>query len=285
MAKKTPTNAINAATKRDHVHLIMFQSSNDMIDRDLVMEVRDLLDSKIKRSPSETTIDVWIDSGGGDAHAAFKLYRELRSRCCELRAVVPDYAKSAATLLAIGCDRIFASPSADFGPLDVQIPHPDREDRIVSSLAGANAAEHLATLGVNLMLATGRKVIDFTSLPRGEVIKHVLMYSADILKPVLSKLDPQLIHEAAEQLKVTRQYAEILLKSLNSPLPDSNAKEISRKLVTQYPTHGYVIDLHELKRLGLACSPLADHPDVARILSLHKAFSKSSSRVLELIRF
>lgn len=270
--------------EKDLLTLILFQEPGEMIDRELVQTVRDMLDEKATSRSADTVIDVWIDSGGGDAHAAFKLYRELRSRCSELRAVVPDFAKSAATLLAIGCDHIYASPSADFGPLDVQIEHPDREGKVVSSLAGANAAEHLANLGVSLMLAMGKTIVDVTHLPRGEVIKQVLMYSSDILKPVLSKLDPQLIHEAAEQLKVTRKYAEALLFSRNDMLTAEKRNDIATKLVTQYPTHGYVIDLKELKRLGLKCSPLSAHPHFDRIKEAHKVVSRDGRGITDLLR-
>lgn len=268
----------------DRLNLILFIGNSEMIDRELATRVIELLDDKASQPADQTVIDIWIDSAGGDAHAAFKIYRELRSRCRELRAVVPDYAKSAATLLAIGCDIVFASASADFGPLDVQVEHPDRENRVVSALAGANALEHLANLGVDLMLTMGQKIVYATNLPKAEVVKNLLVYSSDILKPVLSKLDPQLIHEAAEQLRVTRQYAEIMLRSKRSPMDERQAKSVAKALVTQYPTHGFVIDLHELQRLGIQCAPIDQHPLAARIKGLHKKFSRDGRSIVELLR-
>src|SRR5438128_2243993 len=117
-------------------HLILFQSGNDDINRGLLLNIQDRLDREIVTPPNQTEIDIWIESPGGDGHAAYKLILDLRSRCKRLRAVIPDYAKSAATLLALGVDTIFMSAAAELGPLDVQIEHPDpdREGTIVSAL-------------------------------------------------------------------------------------------------------------------------------------------------------
>jgi ClpP class serine protease len=239
-----------------------------MIDRGVVEHIQELLDDRVLTDQANTGIDVWLESPGGDAHAAFKLYRELRSRCSRLRVAVPDYAKSAATLLAIGADTLFVAPAADFGPLDVQIEHPDREGRVVSSLAGANALEQLAQLGVDLTLILGPRLIKTTNLPRADVVRELLAYASRTLQPVLSKLDPQLIHEAAEQLKVTRRYAEEVLKSRTTP--PKNIGAIAAALVTNYPTHGYVIDAGELARIGIATAPIADHPLWGRMKGVYK---------------
>jgi len=43
---------------------------------------------------------------------------------------VPRYAKSAATLLALGADRILLGKFAEIGPLDAQFDDPEREYRL-----------------------------------------------------------------------------------------------------------------------------------------------------------
>src|SRR5690349_3514350 len=105
-------------------HLILFQVG-DQISRDLVGQIQARLDEAVTTDREHTEIDIWLDSPGGDAHAAYKLILDLRHRSNRLRAVIPDYAKSAATLLALGVDTIFMHAAAELGPLDVQIEHPD----------------------------------------------------------------------------------------------------------------------------------------------------------------
>src|SRR5262245_22270124 len=85
------------------------------------------LEEKIDCLSDECEIDFWIESPGGDANISYKIFLELQARCKKWRAVIPDYAKSAATLLAIGAEEIHMAPSAEIGPLDAQIDHPDRE--------------------------------------------------------------------------------------------------------------------------------------------------------------
>ena len=61
-------------------------------------------------------------SPGGDGEAAVRLVRAAQSRCRELVVIVPDQAKSAATLLALGAHRIMMSATSDLGPVDPQLP-------------------------------------------------------------------------------------------------------------------------------------------------------------------
>ena len=44
----------------------------------------------------------------------------MHSRCRELTVVLPDMAKSAATLTFIGADKIIMGPGGDLGPVDPQ---------------------------------------------------------------------------------------------------------------------------------------------------------------------
>lgn len=59
-----------------------------------------------------------LDSAGGDGETAVRLVRSAQSRCRELTVIVPDQAKSAATLLTMGAGRILMGPTSDLGPVD-----------------------------------------------------------------------------------------------------------------------------------------------------------------------
>ena len=61
-----------------------------------------------------------LASPGGDGETAVRLVRSAQSRCRELTVIVPDIAKSAATLLAMGAHHILMGPSSDLGPIDPQ---------------------------------------------------------------------------------------------------------------------------------------------------------------------
>jgi hypothetical protein len=65
-----------------------------------------------------------LASPGGDGETAIRLVRAAQSRCRELVVIVPDVAKSAATLLAMGAHRLLMGPTSDLGPVDPQFQLP-----------------------------------------------------------------------------------------------------------------------------------------------------------------
>ena len=66
-------------------------------------------------------LDLIIDSPGGEANIAEKLAVMCRSFCKEFRVVVPNFAKSAATMIALASDKILMGYLSEIGPIDPQI--------------------------------------------------------------------------------------------------------------------------------------------------------------------
>lgn len=134
------------------------------IEPQLVMAIDDLLDAKVKSPPESTEIDLWLESPGGDADAAYKVVLALRQRCRHLRVVVPDYAKSAATLMTLGADKIMMASTAELGPLDAQITHPNRENIVVSALDISDSIAFLGQVGVELAISGGGAILEYSGL-------------------------------------------------------------------------------------------------------------------------
>ncbi|MCY3646952.1 MAG: ATP-dependent Clp protease proteolytic subunit [Chloroflexi bacterium] len=61
-----------------------------------------------------------IGSAGGDGETALRILRAAQSRSQEFVVIVPDWAKSAATLIALGAHKIAMGPMSDLGPIDPQ---------------------------------------------------------------------------------------------------------------------------------------------------------------------
>ncbi len=66
-----------------------------------------------------------VASPGGDGETAVRLVRAAQARCRQLTVIVPDHAKSAATLLALGAHSILMGPTSDLGPVDPQFQMKD----------------------------------------------------------------------------------------------------------------------------------------------------------------
>jgi hypothetical protein len=68
-------------------------------------------------------LDVLLHTPGGSGDMAEKLVEMCRSHCRgELRVIVPNMAKSAGTLIALGADVIIMGYCSELGPIDPQIP-------------------------------------------------------------------------------------------------------------------------------------------------------------------
>jgi hypothetical protein len=65
-------------------------------------------------------------SPGGDGETAIRLARMAQASCRRFVVVVPEIAKSAATILALGAHEIIMGPTSDLGPIDPQIVVPER---------------------------------------------------------------------------------------------------------------------------------------------------------------
>ena len=72
----------------------------------------------------DVTLHVMLNSPGGDPETAIRLVRSAQQHCAKLVIVLPDQAKSAATLLTLGAHEIVMGPASDLGPVDPQFQRP-----------------------------------------------------------------------------------------------------------------------------------------------------------------
>lgn len=71
-------------------------------------------------------LHLMLCSPGGDGEIAVRLARMAQASCRHFYVLVPESAKSAATILALGAHGIIMGPTSDLGPIDPQIFLPDR---------------------------------------------------------------------------------------------------------------------------------------------------------------
>jgi hypothetical protein len=156
-------------------------------------------------------IGLIIDSPGGQASSAYQIASMLRRHCGGFDAIVPRYAKSAATLLSLGGVRFFMGSDAEIGPLDVQLMDPERENwgsalDEIQALERLNAAalEQFDQAMFMLLPRTGKKVE--TLLPLA------MKFATDMARPLLEKIDTVHYTQQSRLLKVAEDYATRLLK-------------------------------------------------------------------------
>ncbi len=186
------------------------------------MQVEDLL-----RSVSDSKKGyLMITSPGGDPNAAEKLIVMCRERFPEgFNVIVPNYAKSAATLIALGADKILMGYSAELGPVDPQIGDP---------ISGQSVPARAVIDG----LETIRKKVKEGDSP--------LMYIG-----TLSRVQPELISICQSAIDESKATAEKWLTNGMLRHNPAHAKEVAKWLSTgeTYKSHGKVIDCREAKEV------------------------------------
>lgn len=192
-----------------------------------------------------TPIALLIVSPGGSAREAYRIATLLHRHCGGFTAVLPQWAKSAATLLTLGAGHVIFGRQAEIGPLDAQIFDPDREG-YGSALNEYQSLErlHAAALGaidqsVAFWHARSLKKID-------RLLPLANEFVADMMRPLFDKIDTVHYTETARILKEGEEYAIRLLARSH---PEQVAGEIARALVENYPAHDFVIDAEEARKL------------------------------------
>lgn len=213
--------------------LICYVAPHHEIDRTDTVAMVDLLHNITPGSP----IDLLLHSPGGDIDAAEKLITLVRKRAgsSPVRVVVPDFAKSAATLIALGADEVVMSDSSELGAIDPQVELPDSNGHPMSLSA--------------------QSYLDAFHL-------HAERLKADPSDPVaavmLSKMEPATVRKLERIVERSRSIAEALL--VQAMVKDSaQAQRIATELsdTTKWHSHGQMISHEAATGVGLTVRYMA----------------------------
>ena len=213
------------------------------IDRDDALGFADLL----CRIHPESDVDLVLHSRGGDPDAAEKLMKMVRRRVGDavLRVVVPDYAKSAATLMALGANMIAMSDTSELGPIDPQIRFP----------AGGGGWEYYSAFSYIEAFRHFKAVLDQNPSDQSALL-------------MMSQLEPHVLTELRRVVARTRALAEDLLKGSSTVPYTAVVEELLDPGSNR--THGQVISAQRAAELGLNIEHFSpDHPTWAMYWKLY----------------
>jgi hypothetical protein len=200
-------------------------------------------------------LSLFIKSDGGSVEAALRLVHLLRQFVDRLTALVPLECASAATMLALGADRILMGPLAQLSAIDTSLTHDlspiDRDNNRV------RVSQDELHRVVRLWQKEGSK--DDTN-PYQSLFSYVhpLVIGAVDRASALS----------------TKLCVEILSYHLRDR---KKAQRISNTLNSEYPSHGYPITLREARRIGLKAEPLSE--DINQLLfELNEIYAEMGQR-------
>jgi Serine dehydrogenase proteinase len=200
-------------------------------------------------------LSLFIKSDGGHGQTSLRMVNLLRQFVARLTALVPLECASAATMLALGADKILMGPLAHLSAVDTSLTHDlspiDRDNDRVSV-----SQDELHRV-VRLWQKQARKE---ASNPYESLFAHVHPL-------VIGAVD----RSSALSIKLCVEILSYHLKDVKK------AKRISHILNSGYPSHNYPITLREAHRIGLNAQPLDE--DINRLFfELNEIYAEMGQR-------
>lgn len=197
-------------------------------------------------------LSVLLKSPGGLATDTYKLILDLRTCADDIEVLVPDYAKSAATFFCLGSDMIYMGRAGELGPLDPQVIDRTGGVRPLSALETFKGLEHLLNHSLQAFDAIVELLLTRAHLDVPIAIKNAEPLFAAIVSPLYQNVDLHELREFGRYLAQIEQYALRVMRRWGYINEDpSKIHQIVRRLVWEYPSHEFVIDLDEAQEIGL----------------------------------
>lgn len=197
----------------------------------------------LKNKTSDKAILV-LATYGGDPHAGFRIARALQCIYEKFDALIPRYCKSAGTLIAIGASVIYMDDMSELGPLDVQVK---KGDELVGRNSGLDIFQAVTYLQTQSMSAFRNYLIELTQdtgLSTRVASDIASKLTSGLFEPIVSQVDPIKLAEMQRATEIAFHYGIRLNEKSN------NMREGGmQKLVTGYPSHGFVIDRKEARSI------------------------------------
>ncbi len=200
-------------------------------------------------------LSLFIKSDGGNGQASLRMINLLRQYVKNLSALCPLECASAATMLALGADKIRMGPLAHLSAVDTSLTHD------LSPIDRDN---------------------DRVSVSQDELQRVVRLWqkqtkgsSANPYEALFEYVHPLVIGAVDRSSALS---TKLCLEILSYHMKDARkAKKISDILNSNYPSHGYPITLREAKRIGLKVEPLDE--DINKLLfELNEIYAEMGQR-------
>ncbi|MHB8264209.1 MAG: SDH family Clp fold serine proteinase [Acidimicrobiales bacterium] len=213
----------------------LIRDYEDMLGADLVVIIDQIfppnmtfLEELLFDCDVDKPLHVLLASPGGDGETAIRMVRSMQARCSELTIMVPDLAKSAATLLCLGAHRIVMGPGGDLGPVDPQL--------LLGSRSLASAKEIVAAIDeAEARVKAGPETFPLFA----GLLQDVNMLMVEQARSALGRTEALVAEALACCPGRTEDDVATLAASLNAPLIDDPQ------------SHSAVISVQSAQKFGL----------------------------------
>lgn len=204
-------------------------------------------------------LEILMHSPGGHPDYAYQVMKFFRRRYKEVTIIVPLMAKSAATLMCLGADKIYMGEFGDLGPIDIQIDDPvDKGEKAVSPLDEFKSLEYMRDMAMEWMAYCAAVSNQEYGLSIRQGLEHSVPLVTGLMRPILSQIDPLEVGSYRRSLAIGEEYGKRMLA-----LTGQENDDMVHELVWEYPSHSFCIDFEEAERLGLPVERLTPNHDHA----------------------
>jgi len=194
---------------------------------------------EVTQGAQSRDLDLILHSPGGSPEAAEAIVYYLRSRFSHIRVIVPNFAMSAATMIACAADEIVLGKHSFLGPTDPQI---------------------LIPTGLGARWVAAQAVLDQFDKAQKESIDPNKL---SVWLPMLSQYGPDLLVYCEAVLDMSRELAKNWLENYmfkSDPRASKHAKEIADWLANHryFKSHGRHIARDALEERGMVVTRLED---------------------------
>jgi hypothetical protein len=195
---------------------------------------------QLRRMGKTDKLDLFLYSRGGAVEVPWKITCMLREFCETLSVLIPYRAHSAATMIALGCDKILMGSKAELGAIDPALSriHQEGDTPIEEQIRVEDVMSFVAFLKEKAGLGD----------------QNALATNVSILS---EKLTPQLLGSIYRTHSHIRMVARRLLRKHREAMSDQQINLIIESLAEKTYLHGHAISRDEAKEMGL---PVEDAP-------------------------
>lgn len=200
-------------------------------------------------------LDIIIHSPGGSVEAVEQIINYLRSKYKHIRAIIPQSAMSAATMLACACDEILMGRHSAIGPIDPQLTMPVQN-------------------GIPFT-APAHSIISEFEQAKAEITANPSV--APLWIPKLCSLPSGILDICSKTIQLAKNRVTLWLESYmfkNDSDKHNKAAQIAEWLGTysNHLTHGRPISYAIAKSQGLVVTPLEDDQNLQeKVLTVYHA--------------
>jgi hypothetical protein len=203
-------------------------------------------------------VELLLHSPGGHPQIAYKAMKFFRSRFKEVNVIVPLLAKSSATLMCLGADRIFMGELAELGPIDIQIDDPViHGEKSFSPIDEFKSIEFMREQAIEWIQFYAVVMHREYGMSIKEALKDSVPLVSGLMRPLFEQIEPLEMGGNRRSLAIAEEYANRMLELSGN----ENARSIVRQFVWEYPSHDFCIDFEEAKKHGLPVERLTETQD------------------------